>query len=53
MEDAIGMMHEGEKALFIMPSELAFGENGSSTGIIPPFTSLIFEVELVAIHKKA
>ena len=49
MEDAIGMMHEGEKALFIMPSELAFGETGSSTGIIPPFTSLIFEAELVSV----
>lgn len=52
LEEAIGIMHEGEKALFIMPSELAFGENGSSTGIIPPFTSLIFEVELVNIGKK-
>ncbi len=51
MEDAIGMMHEGEKALFIMPSEVAFGENGSSTGIIPPFTSLIFEVELLSVNK--
>jgi FKBP-type peptidyl-prolyl cis-trans isomerase len=49
MEDAIGMMHEGEKSLFIMPSELAFGENGSSTGLIPPFTSLIFEVELLSV----
>ena len=49
MENAIGMMHEGERALFIMPSELAFGETGSSTGIIPPFTSLIFEVELVSV----
>lgn len=50
MEEAIGMMHEGEKALFIMPSELAFGQSGSSTGIIPPFTSLIFEVELVSVN---
>lgn len=50
MEDAIGMMHEGEKSLFIMPSELAFGENGSSTGLIPPFTSLIFEVELISVN---
>jgi FKBP-type peptidyl-prolyl cis-trans isomerase len=50
MEEAIGMMHEGEKALFIMPSDLAFGETGSSTGIIPPFTSLIFEVELLSIN---
>jgi FKBP-type peptidyl-prolyl cis-trans isomerase FkpA len=51
MEEAIGIMHEGEKALFIMPSGLAFGQTGSSTGIIPPFTSLIFEVELVSIKK--
>jgi FKBP-type peptidyl-prolyl cis-trans isomerase FkpA len=51
MDDGIGMMHEGEKALFIMPSGLAFGENGSSTGIIPPFTSLIFEVELISVNK--
>jgi FKBP-type peptidyl-prolyl cis-trans isomerase len=49
MEEAIGMMREGEKALFIMRSDLAFGETGSSTGIIPPFTSLIFEVELVSV----
>lgn len=50
MEDAIGMMHAGEKSVFIMPSELAFGQSGSSTGIIPPFTSLIFEVELVSVN---
>ncbi|HEY4788055.1 MAG TPA: FKBP-type peptidyl-prolyl cis-trans isomerase [Bacteroidales bacterium] len=49
MEEAIGLMHEGEKALFIMPSDLAFGRTGSSTGIIPPFTSLIFEVELLSV----
>lgn len=50
LEEAIGLMHEGERSLFIMPSDLAFGETGSSTGIIPPFTSLIFEVELLKIN---
>ncbi len=50
MEEAIGMMHEGERAVFILPSDMAFGETGSSTGIIPPFTSLIFEVELLSIN---
>ena len=49
LEEAIGMMHEGEKSLFIVPSELAFGPAGSSTGIIPPYTSLIFEVELLKV----
>ena len=50
LEEAIGMMKEGEKSLFILPSNLAFGTEGSSTGIVPPFTSLIFEVELLAIN---
>lgn len=49
LEEAIATMHEGERSIFIMPSELAFGRQGSSTGIIPPFTSVIFEVELINI----
>jgi len=47
MEKAIGRMREGERALIILPSELAWGEKGSSTGIIPPFTSVIYEIELI------
>ncbi len=50
LEEAIGMMCEGEKSLIILPSDLAFGTEGSSTGIIPPFTSLIFEVEILAVN---
>ena len=49
MEEAIGRMTEGEKALFIMPSQIGFGETGSSTGIIPPYTSTLFEVELLEV----
>ncbi|MDA3779411.1 MAG: FKBP-type peptidyl-prolyl cis-trans isomerase [Bacteroidales bacterium] len=51
LEEAIGRMREKEHALFIIPSELAFGEIGSSTGIIPPYTSTIFDVELLEIKK--
>lgn len=50
LEDALSLMKEGEKSLFILPSELAFGEEGSSTGMIPPYTSLIFEVEVLRIN---
>jgi FKBP-type peptidyl-prolyl cis-trans isomerase FkpA len=46
LEEAILSMSEKEKAVFIMPSELAFGSRGSSTGIIPPYTSVIFEVSM-------
>ena len=54
LEEAIGMMKEGEKSLVILPSDLAFGSEGSSTGMIPPFTSLIFEVEILKVisHNK-
>jgi len=51
LEEAIGLMKEGERSLFIIPSRLAFGEQGSSTGIIPPFTSVVFEVELIEVKK--
>lgn len=50
MEEAIATMREGERSLFIMQSDVAFGDSGSSTGIIPPFTSLIFEVELISVN---
>ena len=49
MEEAIGRMVEGERALFILPSQIGFGETGSSTGIIPPYTSTLFEVELLEV----
>jgi len=52
VEEAIGLMEENEKALFIIPSELAFGITGSSTGIIPPYTSVIFEIELKKVSKE-
>ncbi len=43
-------MREGEKAKFIIPSHLAFGSAGSSTGMIPPFTTLVYEVELLKVQ---
>ncbi len=49
LEEAIGMMRRAEKSLFIIPSSLAFGQGGSTTGIVPAFTSVIFEVEIVDV----
>lgn len=51
LEKGIRMMDEGSKAIFIIPSRLAFGSGGSSTGIIGPFTTVIFEVELCEVKK--
>lgn len=50
LEKAISLMNEGEKAKFIIPSHLAYGGEGSSTGIIPPFTTVIYEIELVKLN---
>ncbi|MDX9846945.1 MAG: FKBP-type peptidyl-prolyl cis-trans isomerase [Tenuifilaceae bacterium] len=49
LEEAIGMMYPGEKSLFIIPSYIAFGQGGSSTGIVPAFTPVVFEVEIVDV----
>jgi len=52
MEEAIGLMREGQKALIILPSDLAWGADGSSTGIVPPFTSVIYELELIQVRSR-
>jgi|GEM_PF-796496 len=49
---AVLKLREGDKALLIVPSSLAYGSEGlkkpnSLTYIIPPFSTLIFEVEVV------
>lgn len=49
MDRGIRKMREGGKARFIVPSHLAFGETGSSTGLVGPFRTLIFDVELIKL----
>lgn len=51
LEEAIGKMREGEKAMLIVPSHLAFGQQGNSNGMIPAFTSVIFELEILEVKK--
>ncbi len=46
-DEGISYMKEGGKATLIMPSSLAYGAYGA--GSIPPYTSLIFEVELIDV----
>jgi len=44
---AIGKMHAGEKITVLLPSNMAYGERG--VGNIPPFTPLIFDIELLEV----
>ncbi len=49
-QEGIQLMPVGSKFKFYVPYELAYGANG--TGPIPPYSTLIFEVELLDIIKK-
>ena len=46
-DEGIAMMKEGEKAVLLIPSKLAYGESGNQ--VIPPFSPLVFDVELVKV----
>lgn len=47
--EALQLMHEGDKWLIYIPSELAYGAQGAG-GQIPPHATLIFEVELIKVN---
>ena len=51
LERGIKKMKEGEKAKIIIPSHSAFGEKGSSTGIVPPYTTLVYEVTMLKVKE--
>lgn len=48
-EEGLQLMREGEKARFIIPSKLAYGERGAG-GVIPPYTTIVFEVEVLDVE---
>lgn len=50
LEEALGRMYEHEKALVIIPSNLAFGSFGTADNIVPPYTTLIYEIEVVKVE---
>jgi FKBP-type peptidyl-prolyl cis-trans isomerase FkpA len=45
----IKQMRKGEYAKIILPSYLAYGKSGSSNGVIPPFTPLLYEINLTEV----
>ena len=47
-DEGILLLHEGDKARLVIPSDLAYGARGAG-GVIPPNAPLIFDVELVSV----
>ena len=45
-DEGIALLKEGDKARFVIPSYLGYGERGAG-GVIPPNATLVFDVELV------
>lgn len=50
--EALQLMPVGSKWQLVIPSDLAYGPNGTPDGTIAPNSTLIFEVELLAILPK-
>jgi FKBP-type peptidyl-prolyl cis-trans isomerase FkpA len=48
-DEGLLLLNKGAKATFVIPSGLAYGEQGY--GPIPPFSPLVFEVEMVGFTK--
>ena len=47
-DQGLMLLNKGSKATFIVPSSLAYGEQGSQP-VIAPYTPLVFDVELIDI----
>lgn len=50
-DEGMLLLNEGSKAIFIVPSNLAYGEQGGPDGAIPPVTPLVFNVDLVGVKR--
>jgi FKBP-type peptidyl-prolyl cis-trans isomerase len=48
-DEGIAMMQEGGKAKLIIPSTIGYG--GQAAGPIPPYSTLVFDVELIKVKE--
>jgi hypothetical protein len=53
LEIALHLLPDGGRGRFVFPSALAFGATGSTSGIVPPCTPVLYEVEVNAVNEGA
>lgn len=51
--EALQLMKEGSKYRFFVPYNLGYGSRATPDGSIPPFSTLIFEIELIKVGETA
>jgi FKBP-type peptidyl-prolyl cis-trans isomerase FkpA len=49
-EEGIALLREGDVARLIIPSYLAYGPKGAAGGVIPPYATLLFDVEVLKVE---
>ena len=50
LKEGVQLFKEGGNGILIIPSKLAFGNSGNSTGTIPAGAVLVFEITLTAVY---
>ncbi len=48
--EGLSKMKKGAEATLIIPWDIAYGSGGSTDGIIPPYSTLVFDVKVVDIQ---
>jgi FKBP-type peptidyl-prolyl cis-trans isomerase FkpA len=49
INEALQLMHVGERWQVVMPASLAYGAAGAANGAIPPGQALVFDITLVSV----
>lgn len=51
-DDGVAGMRVGGKRVLMVPPDMGYGAAGAGGGVIPPDTSLVFEVELLGVEQR-
>ena len=50
-DEGLLLLNEGGKGTFVIPSDLAYGDQGTPDGTIPPFSTLVFSIEITSVKR--